>query len=82
MGEIIVVIKSRSAALRFADELKTYRIACKVINTPKEAGVGCGLSVKMFMKDFKRAQTVSARTGIRIDAVFAYESGRIRRLQL
>lgn len=80
MGEIIVVIKSRSAALRFADELKTYRISCKVINTPKEANVGCGLSVKLFMKDFKRAQVVLQRISVNADAILISENGKLRKM--
>lgn len=80
MGEIIIVIKSRSAALRFADELKSYRISCKVINTPKEANVGCGLSIKMFMKDIKKAQMVLQRISVNADAIFNYENGKLRRM--
>lgn len=80
MGEIIIVIKSRSAALRFADELKSYHISCKVINTPKEANVGCGLSIKMFMKDIKKAQMVLQRISVNADAIFNYENGKLRRM--
>lgn len=46
MTEILAVFRSRSQAADCNSLLKRYGIPAALINTPKEAGVGCGLSVK------------------------------------
>ncbi len=62
MREFIVAFRSRSDAVRFYETLKTYRVPSKLINTPSSAKVGCGLSVKMFVKDKQRAGAVLERS--------------------
>lgn len=47
MEYVAVAFRSRTQTVRFADFLKHNGLNCEVINTPKEAGVGCGLSVKI-----------------------------------
>ena len=42
----LAAFRSRTQTLAFLEVLKKYRIECYTVNTPKEAGVGCGLSVK------------------------------------
>lgn len=46
MSEILAVFRSRSQAIDCNQTLKNSGVPCTLINTPKEAGVGCGLSVK------------------------------------
>jgi hypothetical protein len=43
---IIAAFRSRTHTLQFVEMLRRNRIECTTINTPKEAGVGCGLSVR------------------------------------
>lgn len=38
--------RSRDNTVRFYERLRSQRVRCSVINTPKEASVGCGISVK------------------------------------
>ena len=80
MGEIIVVIKSRAGALRFYDELRSYNISCRLINTPKEAKTGCGLSVKLLAKDLKRAQIILSRGIVGVEGIFAVEHGGLKKI--
>lgn len=47
MSEILAVFRSRSQAIDCNQNLKNLGIQSTLINTPKEAGVGCGLSVKV-----------------------------------
>ncbi len=61
MREFFIPFRSRSEAIRFYESLLSYNISCKVINTPSSAGVGCGLSVKLFAKDMSQAKAVLAR---------------------
>ena len=46
MEYVVVAYRSRSETVRFSDFLRRNGINNSIVNTPKEAGVGCGLSVK------------------------------------
>ena len=48
MGYIVAIFRSRSESLKLAGYLSDAGVWNKVISTPKEANVGCGLSVKIF----------------------------------
>ena len=47
MTEILAVFRSRSQAADCNTRLKNFGISASLVNTPKEANVGCGLSVKI-----------------------------------
>lgn len=49
MEYIAVAFRSRADTLKFSELLKANKIYNEIINTPKQAGVGCGLSVKISM---------------------------------
>jgi len=46
----IAVFKSRTQTLKFYDKLKQKRADAFIINTPNQANLGCGLSVKFFQE--------------------------------
>ena len=46
MEKIIIAFRSRSDTLGFADFLRKNGAPVKIVNTPKAAGVGCGLSAE------------------------------------
>ncbi|MCH5149016.1 MAG: DUF3343 domain-containing protein [Clostridiales bacterium] len=46
MTDILAVFRSRSQAVDCNSRFRRGGIPSNLINTPKEAGVGCGLSVK------------------------------------
>lgn len=46
MKAYIAVFKSKTEVFAFRDLLLSYKVAADVTNTPKEAHLGCGLSVK------------------------------------
>ena len=46
MEFIAVAFRSRAHTVRFAEFMRKNGVYCQIINTPKEAGVGCGLSVR------------------------------------
>lgn len=56
MEYIIVAFRSRSHTIKFANLLRERSVAMEIINTPKEAGVGCGLSVKFRKENFEVAK--------------------------
>ena len=47
MEYIVVAFRSRTHTVRFSEYLRNLGINNEIVNTPKEAGVGCGLSVKI-----------------------------------
>lgn len=47
MDYIIVAFRSRTQTIEFSKLLASNFIYSEIVNTPKEAGVGCGLSVKI-----------------------------------
>ena len=52
MDYVIISFRSRAHTVKFAEILTNARIAMEIVNTPKEAGVGCGLSVKIRKEQF------------------------------
>jgi hypothetical protein len=47
MEWVIVAFRSRSHTVKFSNLLGQMGIPNQIVNTPKEAGVGCGLSLKI-----------------------------------
>ncbi|MDE7082076.1 MAG: DUF3343 domain-containing protein [Clostridia bacterium] len=56
MTEILAVFRSRSQAIDCNSRLNKYGINAALINTPKEANIGCGLSVKFAENVLNRAK--------------------------
>lgn len=46
MEYLIIAFRSRAHTVKFYDILKRIGVSAEIVNTPKAAGVGCGLSVK------------------------------------
>lgn len=47
MEYLVVAFRSRAHTVKFSEYLRVNGVANEIINTPKEAGVGCGLCVKI-----------------------------------
>lgn len=82
MREFFIAFRSRSDAMRFYEEVATYRLPARIINTPSSAGTGCGLSVKMLLKNLGAARAVLER--MRLNSVIGFfyitESGAARHM--
>lgn len=61
MTEILAVFRSRSHAIDCIGKLRAYKVAAQLISTPREANVGCGLSVKFSAAAFARVKAVISR---------------------
>lgn len=46
MEYYIAVFKSRTQTMKFQDRLRRNGLAVSIVNTPRQASLGCGLSVK------------------------------------
>ena len=58
MTEILAVFRSRSQAIDCNARLRAAGIAANLVNTPREANIGCGLSVKIPQNLLPRARTI------------------------
>ncbi len=52
MDYIIVAFASRTVSARAYNYLIQHNISCSIISTPREANVGCGLSVQFSERDY------------------------------
>lgn len=53
MQYVLAVYRSRSTAVRTHDFLSRQGQACALVSTPRQAGVGCGLSIKMSVGTYR-----------------------------
>ena len=67
MEYIIVAFKSRSHTVKFYNVLSTLGIMAEIVNTPKQAGVGCGLSVKV-----KKEHLINVRKAVAISGLSSF----------
>ena len=61
MTEILAVFRSRSQAIDCNAKLKAAGVSAALINTPKEANIGCGLSVKFELNMLNRVRMIVKR---------------------
>ena len=64
MEYVIVAFRSRSHTIKFANLLRERFVAMEIVNTPKEAGVGCGLSVKIRKESLEMVKRLVFMTGL------------------
>lgn len=57
----LAVFRSRAQALDYLSGVKGAGVPAQAVSTPKEAGVGCGISVKFDSQFLGRAKAVLAR---------------------
>ncbi|MBR7186250.1 MAG: DUF3343 domain-containing protein [Clostridia bacterium] len=58
---ILAVFRSRAQTLDFLSAVKAIGVPAQAVATPKEAGVGCGISAKFDSAFLERAKRVLAR---------------------
>lgn len=61
MTYILAIFRSRAQAVDCNIRLKSSGIAAELINTPKEANIGCGLSLKIPHAAAERAKNIIKR---------------------
>lgn len=58
---ILAVFRSRAQTLEFITVLKANGVPAQAVNTPKEAGVGCGISARFEETFLSRARSCLAK---------------------
>lgn len=59
---LLAAFRSREHSVRFYETLRSMRVDAAVINTPREAEAGCGLSVRFSDRQKFTVQKALART--------------------
>lgn len=70
MRWIIIAFRSRAQTIKFYDFLQRNGVYSNIVNTPKEAGVGCGLSVKIREESFVPVKRAVFASGFKSFAGF------------
>lgn len=65
MENIIAVFNNRNQAMRFSSNLKKLGIPSKVINTPRDLSVSCGISVVFNSRYLGQCKLIMGRYGFR-----------------
>ena len=58
---VLAVFKSRAQTLDFVSLLRSGGVVASAVNTPKEAGVGCGISAKVDERFFPRVRLMLSK---------------------
>ena len=58
---VLAVFKSRSETLGYISSLRTMGVVASAVSTPKEAGVGCGISARFEDAFLPRARAALVR---------------------
>ena len=61
MTYILAIFRSRSQAVDCNIRLKNSGVASELINTPREANIGCGLSIKIPHEMMPRAKKIISK---------------------
>lgn len=60
---LLAVFRSKTETLNFASVLRSYKIPCFVVNTPRNINVSCGISVKFYENDKEMVNYILSRRG-------------------
>ena len=64
MEYIAIAFRSRAHTMKFYQLLTANGVYAQIVNTPKEAGVGCGLSAKISPSSLVYAKKVLSKSGL------------------
>ena len=70
MTELVAVFRSRAQAVDCNSRLRASGVPSVLINTPREANIGCGLSVRIPQNMLARAKVIIANG--RYSAFYGY----------
>ena len=70
MNYVIAVFMSRSETLSFANMLKKINVPVAIVQTPRQAGKTCGISVKFHYENFSYAKDLLSR--MRLNSFYGF----------
>ena len=63
LKKCVAVFKSRTQVMSFVEIMNSRGVPCKIISTPKEAHVGCGVSAEFSLDKLNQAKIVVNNVG-------------------
>ena len=61
MNYMIIVFRARSHTINFANLLRSYKVDCEIVNTPRKVNVSCGISVRFSPHDLVVVNQIISR---------------------
>lgn len=61
MEFMVASFRARSQTITFYNILKSYRVPCQIINTPRVINVSCGISVRFSPYDLDKVESILSR---------------------
>lgn len=66
----VAVFKSRSQVMSFVENMNSLGAECRLISTPKEAHLGCGVSAEFSLSQFALAKAIVGK--IRYNSFYGF----------
>ena len=78
---MLAVYRARNSTLRLFEKMERQGIRARIINTPRELSVGCGLSVEFLERDFNRVKNLITSVPTQgFAGIWRYDSGIFNRI--
>jgi hypothetical protein len=61
MTYLLAIFRNKTDTMAYYSILSSYKVKCNIINTPKQAMIACGISVKLNIKDYDKALQIFKR---------------------
>lgn len=61
MNYLLAIFRNKTETMAFYSILLSYKIQCRIINTPKQALIACGISVKLAIENANIALEIMKR---------------------
>ena len=79
----IAAYRSRTQVLRLEEKLRAEGVMCRMVSTPREVALGCGLSVRFALEDIDRVRrAVASLPGTGLIGLYRVHTSGSRRLSV
>lgn len=58
---LLAIFRNKTETMAYYSILQSYKVKCKIVNTPKQAMIACGISVKFMINDYDKAFNIFKR---------------------
>lgn len=61
MVYLLAIFRNKTETMAYYSILLSYKVRCNIVNTPKQAMIACGISVKLSLNDYDKAFEIFKR---------------------
>lgn len=58
---LLAIFRNKTETMAFYSILLSYKVNARIVNTPKQAMIACGISVKLNINDYQKAMQIFKR---------------------